>query len=374
MDMSTRPLILTLALAGVLAAQQTSRQSTNYSIDPSGRSVFDSITSMSQTPAGGGSRTMVRSVNGRDVPIESTDDKVISQDSTSKVVERVVRRYDADGRPGVAEIQRIEERKQPDGSSQVLTTVYRPDLNGNKLLAERSTATVRKGATTDTTVVVERPTLNGSLETVERIAAVERETAPGARTIQSSTYRRDTNGAMKEAVRESTVITVNGNQEAKDSSTYTLNADNKLELYERRVGKKVTQADGSEAEDIDVYSRFAAFHTPDTGAKEARLQEQIVRQRRPGTNSTVVESTTVRARLPNDLSRFGVVEQTTAKIKMSKDASGAQVSTSDVTVGRIGPDGRVITQEQKSGVEVKPAAPKEAAPAKDAKDSKNAKK
>ena len=94
---------------------------------------------------------------------------MVSDSGGVKVIERTIKRYDANGTPGPAERVTIEERKQPDGSVQTSTAVSRGTINGGFQLAERSTAITRtNGNRTETTTSIERPTFNGSLDVVEK--------------------------------------------------------------------------------------------------------------------------------------------------------------------------------------------------------------
>ena len=101
--------------------------------------------------------------------MESASERVVSDSGGVKVVERTIKRYDANGTPGPAERLTIEERKQPDGSLLTSTTVSRGTINGNFQLAERSTSISRtNGNRTETSTSLERPTLNGSFDLVEK--------------------------------------------------------------------------------------------------------------------------------------------------------------------------------------------------------------
>ena len=66
-----------------------------------------------------GQRSQItRDINGRTVPVESTEERVLSDSGSSRVIERIIKRYDANGNPGPPERVRIEETKEPDGSVQ----------------------------------------------------------------------------------------------------------------------------------------------------------------------------------------------------------------------------------------------------------------
>ena len=142
-----------------------------------------------------------------------------------------------------------------------------------------------------------------------------------------------------------------------------------MEVAERSIGKTVTNPDGSQVEKVDVYSRFSAGRSADINADgQPRLQEQILRQRTPGPGNTIVETTCVKARLPNDPTRFGDFEKTSRTTYVTTDATGREVRSTDIVVGRRDPNGRLVVQEQgrEDSVAPKPPVP-EAKPAEGAK-------
>src|SRR5258705_5777458 len=155
--------ILVAALVSVLtlAAQQSTEQSSSWTVDANGHRVEGSNYKVVESPTGSQKVETQRSINGRMVPIQSSEDRVLQQDSSFKVIERTIRAFDANGNPGPPTKVRIEERKNPDGSSTIQSTAYRSDINGNSQIAERAVTQIRKGAATETTTTIERPTLNG---------------------------------------------------------------------------------------------------------------------------------------------------------------------------------------------------------------------
>src|SRR5579863_2597966 len=112
---------------------------------------------------------LFQSINGRQVPLEQSVDRVVSQDASGKVTERIVKKFNQEGQLISTDRVMIEENKLPGGSSTVRETTYRSDVNGSFLEAERKTIETRvNGSTTTASTVIDRPTLNGSLETVEK--------------------------------------------------------------------------------------------------------------------------------------------------------------------------------------------------------------
>src|SRR5260370_41179263 len=108
------------------------------------------------------------------VPIQSAEDRVLRQDAQRKEVERIIRKYDATGNPGPPMKLRIEETKNPDGSTTIQSTTYEADINGNLKLFERATTQIRKGDTTETSTTVERGRRTRSLQTTAGSTRLDR--------------------------------------------------------------------------------------------------------------------------------------------------------------------------------------------------------
>jgi hypothetical protein len=354
--MSIRMLLGLAALSATLFAQTGSQQAAGWSIDANGNRVEGTRYTAAESPGGSQRVETLRSINGRMVPVQASEDKVLQQDSQRKVVERMIRKYDANGNPGPPVKVRIEETKGANGSTTIQSTAYQADLNGNMQLFERATTQVRKGATTETSTTVERATLNGALAPVERSQSVERPTGSGSQ-VDSTTYRRDLNGNFTPAAQEVKQISKRGNEETTDLAHYELSPDGKLALTSRAIDRVKTNADGSQVADTEVYSKFSAGRTGDVNADQPRLQEQIHRERTAAAGGAVVETTSVRARLPNDPSRFGALEKVSQTTYTSKDAAGREVKTTETTVGRRDANGQIVAQEGQSGRVVTTGSP-----------------
>lgn len=291
-----RTLVAVFVTAGLSFAQQTVVSSGTFDIN--GRRVEGASSLVNQTPGSADRIEMVRSVNGRTVPVESVEDKVVSELGGVKIIERVVKRYDANGRPGPPERVHIEERKNADGSVNSATSVMRADLNGNYALAERTVTDSKKsGDTTNSNTVVERPTLNGSLEVVERKEVVKRETADGSVSQSSSVSRRDTNGRFGEAARQVLEKTVAGGRTVENVATYEAGSTG-MQLIRQTVSKEVA---GSNQKEVDVFEMAQAGRVGNT---KPELREQRIIEKRPTANGAV-ESISVRRPLASDPSRLG---------------------------------------------------------------------
>src|SRR5579864_6193996 len=105
----------------MLAAQDTSTVKT-MEVDINGHRVTQGP-QVSTTESKTGSQTTetVQSINGRTVPLERVEDRVVRDDASGRVTERIIRRYDLTGNPLAPEKVVIEEDKGPNGSSTVRT-------------------------------------------------------------------------------------------------------------------------------------------------------------------------------------------------------------------------------------------------------------
>src|SRR5205823_585069 len=187
-------------------------------------------------------------------------------------------------------------------------------------------------------------------------ATVEKPTASGVQ-VDSTRYRRDVSGSFTPVAQDVKQISKKGAEETVDAAHYEPGVDGKLSLYSRAIDHVKTNPDGSQVTDTDVYSRFSEGKARDVNANEPRLQEQVHKQRSPGANGTVVETTSVRARVPNDPSRFGNYETVSQVTTTATDAAGHEVKTTETTLGRRDPNGRIITQEGRSEQSVAPKPP-----------------
>jgi hypothetical protein len=343
--MRTRILIAGFALAAALPAQQSSQQSTVWSTDASGNRVDGPRYTAVESPSGSQRVETAQSINGRMVPIQGTEERVLRDDSQGKVVERVIRKYDATGNPGLPIKVRIEEKKNPDGSTTVQSSAYEADVNGNMQLFERSTSEIRKNGATETSTTVERATINGPLQTVERDTKVERPTGSGSQ-VESSAFRRDISGNFIPFAQEVKQITkTSGGVETTDAARYEPGPDGKLTLASRSIDHVKTNPDGSQVSDTDVYSLFSAGRTVDLSANQPRLQEQIHKERTPGPGGKVVETTSVRARLPNDQSSFGAYQKVSQTTYTSIDAGGREVKSTSTASSRRDTNGDIVVDQ-----------------------------
>jgi hypothetical protein len=299
-------LLATLAGSLSLTAQQSTVSSTQ--VDINGNRVSDGPV-ISQTKSATGSVTTVthQSINGRSVPMDQIEERVLQDDASGKVTERITRRFDPQGNPMPSVRETIEEQKHPDGSSTIQSTTYRGDINGNTQIAEKTTTDSHpngSGLTSET--IVQRLTPDG-LQTVEKRDEVVVKQASGYQS-ESTTYRSDGNGGFYTALRQTAEHTEQNSQSSDSSAEYERGPNGDLQLHSQTVTKTVTRPDGSKDAVVEVYGR----NVPGTvgGSDSAlKLQEQQVIETAPGPNNTMVQRLSVRRPSISDPQTLGPARQ-----------------------------------------------------------------
>ncbi|HET8550450.1 MAG TPA: hypothetical protein VFL57_20710 [Bryobacteraceae bacterium] len=288
------------------ALAQEGSSSSTYTFDVNGRRIEAGKSARLQGPGTTASRQIVQSINGREVPLESTEERVVSDDGTTRIIERVTRRYTRTGEPGPPERVRIEERRETDGTMTTAATAYRGDVNGNFQLAERSLTQARTtGGTTTTSTAVERPTLNGGMELVERREAFSTKDRENVTVL-----RRDQQGRFEEAARRLVERTTGeGGVPVENSVRYEYGR-----LIEQTVSR-TEKVNGAEQTTVDVYAPHAPGRSRSASDAQPVLQEQRVLERVP-TVGGAVERVSIRRPDPSNPGRMTaarVVEETVCR-------------------------------------------------------------
>ncbi|HTB20155.1 MAG TPA: hypothetical protein VK708_18660 [Bryobacteraceae bacterium] len=304
--------ILTGLLAALAGSPGLTAQQSNVSnatiLDINGNRVTDGP-AISQTKSGDGSQTLVttQSINGRTVPMEQMEEHVLRSDSSGKVTERIIRRYDPQGNPLPPVRQTIEELKRPDGSSTIQSTTYSTDINGNSQISEKSVTDTQKNASGETSeTVIQRPTVNG-LEAVEKQSQVVTKQGDNFQ-AESTTYRRDGNGGFSPAVRQTSEHIVQGSQVSDSSAEYERDSYGEMALHGQTVTKTVTRPDGLKDSVVDIYSRNVPGSVPGSGSG-LKLQEEQTIESTAGPGNSVVQTVSVRRPTVSDPGTLGPARQ-----------------------------------------------------------------
>ena len=267
-------------IAAAAPAQQ--RQSVTSVRDINGR-----VIEWSQSSAGDGRSTQTtQNLSGRRVPVEQVQEKILKNEGGVRVVERLIKRYDASGVPLPAEKAIVETTTRADGSTTEKATLWRADLNGTLRPAERLfTESSKSGDTTTSQVTVERTSVNGSFETQERRAI--RETVTKTTSERDETVaRRDTNGqfvdSARTVTRTSTVNDVTQTQTDEYDAT-----TGQLKLFRQSSGRTVKNPDGTERQEIDIFGPAAPGRAVSADGQLQLRERQIFTSRQSPDGSTV---------------------------------------------------------------------------------------
>lgn len=271
--------------SGLLIAQSTSA---TYTTDINGNRVAGG----SVISVDGVTTDLRQSINGREVPLEQVQTKVLSQSGNTTVTERIVRHFGANGQ--VVQTDRVvtEETKTGEGSSIVHATTYRSDISGNMNEAERKTVETRKtGAATVTDTSIEKRDLSGSFATAEKRTATSEPTSDGKRESET-VMLRNANGSLYEAQRTSTVETKTGNQIVTNTAIYEPTVSGEMALTRQQLMKSTSSPDGSSSQEVEIFGRASDGRARPADAPPALTEKRVIdRQKGPG--GAVIETQTV---------------------------------------------------------------------------------
>jgi hypothetical protein len=297
-----------LLLAGLaMMAQEASPSRTNlYTYDANGARVL-----AGQQVAGPGSAEQrIVNMNGRTAPLEKVEEKILSDDANGRVIERIVRPYDANGNPQPPQRIRVTEQKQPDGAKRIETQVFDGNINGGFTLRERTSALERtSGAQTTIDTQIARPTINGSLETVEKKSSSI--VTSGEKTNEDTlTYRRDSNGTFYTAAREVKETGKIDGRTVENSATYISGERRQLELAGQTVTETTRRPDGSETRQVNVFGTSAPGR-PATGQAVLR-EQQIIEINKTATGA--VETLSIRRPAVDNPNALGPAQKIAEKV------------------------------------------------------------
>jgi len=304
--------VLTFLALVCLTAQESS--SVKLVPDLNGNLVAGPRTSETQSANGSQVTEKLQSINGGLVPVERVEERVIKDDASGRIVERIVHRYDPTGHPGPPEKTVIEEQKTSSGST-TRSTTYRGDISGNMVLYERSSSqTSGNDADRSTETTIERQTLNG-LEPVEK-KSVTQSGSKDEYQENAITYRRGENGFYP-AVKVATTHSQHNGVSTENTAEYEVGSSGVLELHSQKVARKVKNADGSEVNEVDLYGK-ALPGTVDSPDAKLQLKEHEVIERKPAPGGAVRETVAVRRPTisdPNTLGPEKVISETVCRGK-----------------------------------------------------------
>ena len=289
--------LLTLLATSFACAQSTA---SNYRPDLNGRLVEGSQLDVGPK---GDKTERSDSMNGRKVPREVTETRVISESPTGRVIETVTHKFDPTGQPGPV-VKTVTEEQTHGNSTTIRATTYFSDTNGRLQEGERRTVeSVKQGATTSSDVTIARPGPSGAFDTIEKrkvVSVADKDSVHEDETV----YRPTQSAGLVPAEREVRDSRKQAGGASQTREVYRPDYTGRMELMTQEVAKTTERPDGTTVTEKNVYARSTdgVAVTGDT-AQRVRAQEVIVRSK--GAGDTVVETTTLRQTTPGDPTRLG---------------------------------------------------------------------
>ena len=307
--------------------------------DTNGSQVATRTSETESTSADGSTKTVTAvNANGREVTSISTQEEVVSRGKTGEVTERVIQRYDDDGRPSSQEISRIEKKVLPDGTTETVETQYRPDINGRLQPAEqRVSRTKTTAGVTTRTVTTHKPSINGGFRPFIEEHTVERKSGASSSRIEKTRKEGGSGGRLQLVEREETTKRTSGSVETTETNVYSRSGlSTRLDLSGKRIGRKESRADGSSSETVETYGKETASGATNINATRIEVQSVLNRETTVEADGSTRERSVVHARDVADSSQMvqqGVTDRVSRPV-----AGGESVET---TVYEQGVNGRM---------------------------------
>jgi len=280
-----------VAALGLLQSAAAQSKTKEYTTDLSGHRVADAVF----TSNGPGQRTQLsQSINGRLVPLQETESKVLSQGPNGRVTETVTRYYGATGQLASTERTVAEEKKGAAGQSSIKATIYRSDVQGRMVESERrDIETSTQGNITVANVTVDRPDLSGSFETAEKRKVTT--VTDGNLTHETEALALKTpGGQFTERARVVRETETSDGTVKENVSNFELNYAGRMEMMRQQISTTQKASDGSAVTELAVYAIATDGVTRDEQGGGQKLKEQQIIVKKPQADGTVVETTSVR--------------------------------------------------------------------------------
>jgi hypothetical protein len=239
-----------------------------------------------QERRGGSAVTYTRNLNGQEVPIQRTDEVVLTKTGSLEITERTTVSYDPNGTPGQPVIERREVRREGD-TERTTRTLTRRDPNGNAYVAEiAESVTTTSGPDVTTKTEIQRPTTGGRLELTQTQEIRRSQPSAELSTQTTTTSERNVNRRFVETRRD--VVETRrepGGDTVVTETHYAIRGNSGLVLVKREVRR----IRGDHAV-VDVYE-------PNAPGRIATGEPQLVQQQsvdRSTSGGQTVETTTVR--------------------------------------------------------------------------------
>ena len=291
------------------AALTPQKVATTSNVDFNGNRVVDYSVATEKNGKATEKTELSESINGRLVPKEQSEKRVLSESATEKVTESFDRKFDPNGRLISTERVLTTETKMPGGATSASATVYRSDVNGSMQEAERRlTETHPTGpGSTASDVTIARPTANGSFEKVEE-HKILKSVDPNHTHEDETVYLKSNNGDLVAARRNLTDSEKSGDTTKTTVANYEADYAGRMALMKSENSTAVVAKDGKEVVEKNIYGANA-LGTARTDQNGQKIAEQDIVVRTPGPDGSVTETVSVRRPTLSDKDRLGAPTQ-----------------------------------------------------------------
>lgn len=307
--------LLTLIPAALFAQSVA----TTYTVDINGRRVEASSFASSKA----GEKTEIsQSINGKLVPKERTETRVVSEAPSEKVTESFDWKFDSNGQLISTERVLTTERKTAGGGSSTEAKIYRSDVNGAMQEAERQIIETRPQGrgTTESDVTVARPSSNGGFENVEQRKIVTI-TEPNRTHEEQTVYLKSTSGDFVEKRRTRTDSRKSGDKTEATVTNYEADYTGRMALLNQETSTTVASKDGRQVIERDIYASASdGIPRDEQGGQKIKEHQTIVRA--PGPGATVTETVSIQRPTLADQTRLGAPVQISETVCTGKCEGG----------------------------------------------------
>lgn len=307
--------LLTLVPAALFAQSNTA----TYTVDINGHRIEASTFASSKA----GEKTEIsQSINGKLVPKEQTETRVVSETPNEKVTETFDRKFDINGQLVSTERVLTSERKTAGGGVSTQATVYRSDMNGAMQEAERRTIEMRPQGrgTTASDVTIARPSSNGGFETVEQRKIVKTED-PNRTHEEQTVYLKSASGGFVETRRTQTDSQKSGDKTEAKIANYEADYTGRMALLNQENSTTVASKDGKQVIERDIYASASdGVPRDEQGGQKLKEHQSIVRT--PAADGTVTETVSVRRPTLADQTRLSAPVQISETVCTGKCEGG----------------------------------------------------
>jgi hypothetical protein len=293
-----------IALCAALACAQNAN--TLYTTDLNGNRVVASINDTARLPDGTSKRELSQSVNGRTVPLETTETHV-TKSGNHITTEQIITRFDPTGNLSVTERVVSERDTLSSGGFTESSRTYRSDLSGMKEIERRQVDTRVQGSTTSQDTVITRPGTDGSFQTAEKRSAESMKSGDRVDT-KETVYRRSQSGELYPALQQVKSATKTGQTTKEQVADYEPSSlTGTMQLARQSVSTVTTDKAGNQTQQVDLYAPAADGHVQETGAPQQIKEQQLI-TKRVASDGSVTETLSVRRPFPSDPTKLGDVQ------------------------------------------------------------------